>query len=51
MFILISFVVVGVDQNIQITLEMIRDEQLGIIQVLISNIQLTSFVCYSGEDL
>ena len=31
MSILMSFVVVSVDPNIQITLEMIRDEQLGII--------------------
>ena len=46
------FVVVGVDPNIQITLEMIRDEQLGIIadsyfKCIIDFI----FFCYSGEDL
>ena len=31
MFILMLFVVVGVDPKIQITLEMIRDDQLGMI--------------------
>ena len=45
------FVVVGVDPNIQITLEMIRDEQLGIISGFYFKSIIDFIFCYSGEDL
>ena len=42
---------VGVDPNILITLEIIRDEQLGIIAVSYFKYIIDFFFCYSGEDL
>ena len=46
-----SFVVVGVDPNIQITLEMILDEQLGIIAGSYFECIIDFIFFVSGEDL
>jgi len=43
---------IGVDPNIQITLEMIKDEQLGITAGSYFKYTIDFiFCCYSGEDL
>ena len=51
LFILCYLWLVGVDPKIQITLETMKDEQLGIITGFNFKYIIDVIFCYSGEDL